>query len=366
MLVRTSLLAFLGSVICAAGCKHRASVGAETESLLDAKQKGGSARVSSQALKLWRVMRIEATLGEVQASCEPLRFSPPASVPHRGTVFLLHGFTACPQQFDELGPKLAAAGYEVFVPLFPGHGAILTSTKPRVDNTSQVPRSTAGWVRFTSRVNEFASLMEGKKVIIGLSQGANLALHASQISPTLYDKVVAIAPMLSVQFEQFTNIFSNSISVLNVDEFLLAQRNGWPKCETDAGPPANRAGFCNFENRNAITVVEFGKMVADLAKKQASNRIKTKAPVQLVISHMNNGVSNDASEELVRNMNVAGSVAKLCIMPKEVPHSMFSIHDSPYVKPWNAALFQSIEGFVTKGTFISGSTGSITDCDIKY
>jgi alpha-beta hydrolase superfamily lysophospholipase len=287
-------------------------------------------------------------------------------VPHRGTAILLHGFTACPQQFDELGPKLAAAGYEVFVPLFPGHGAIPTSMEPRIDNTSQIPKSTLGWVSFTSRVNELASLMEGKKVIIGLTQGANLALHASQKSPTLYDKVVAIAPMLSVQFEQFTNLFSNSISILNIDEFIMAQRNSWPKCEADTLPPANRGGFCNFENRSAIVVIEFGKMVADLAKKQAQSGVKTKAPVQLVISHMNDGVSNNASEELVKNMNLAGSVAKLCVMPKEVPHSMISIHDTPYVKPWNAALFQSIEDFVTKGTFIPGSAETITNCDIKY
>jgi alpha-beta hydrolase superfamily lysophospholipase len=42
-----------------------------------------------------------------------------------GVVVLFHGFSACPQQYDVLGPLIAAEGFDVLLPLTPGHGNAL-------------------------------------------------------------------------------------------------------------------------------------------------------------------------------------------------------------------------------------------------
>jgi len=37
-------------------------------------------------------------------------------------IILLHGFTNCPEQFNELGKKYFEAGFNVFIPRMPYHG----------------------------------------------------------------------------------------------------------------------------------------------------------------------------------------------------------------------------------------------------
>ena len=39
-----------------------------------------------------------------------------------GLPVLFHGFSACPQQWDLISPLLAKRGFDVLMPLNPGHG----------------------------------------------------------------------------------------------------------------------------------------------------------------------------------------------------------------------------------------------------
>ena len=59
----------------------------------------------------------------LQQDCVPRRF--PSTAPnstYKGVAVLFHGFSACPQQYFQLAPRLAAEGYDVLLPLTPGHG----------------------------------------------------------------------------------------------------------------------------------------------------------------------------------------------------------------------------------------------------
>jgi pimeloyl-ACP methyl ester carboxylesterase len=280
---------------------------------------------------------------------------------------LLHGFSACPQQYDELGPKLAKAGYEVFVPLFPGHGAVPKSISPRVDDVDLVPRTPAIWGNTTRSINDFVSQFRGEKVLVGLSQGSNMALRATQLDPNLYDRVVAISPKLRNESAFVSFLFSNSVHLFNIDSYILGMKAGWKHCEeVDTKPPGNRAGFCYMENRHGIAMLDFGKVVIDGAVAMGVANKKTRTQVQFILSHSDNGTCNGAALEVMKNMQRTGSVFKACIMPKEVPHAMFSVHDSPFVKPWNAPLFQNVENFLTKGEFAPGSSDTITDCNVSW
>ena len=58
----------------------------------------------------------------IQTDCLPKQWPADSSVTYKGTVMLLHGFTACPQQYFETQAYLTAQGYNVLAPLLPGHG----------------------------------------------------------------------------------------------------------------------------------------------------------------------------------------------------------------------------------------------------
>ena len=73
---------------------------------------------SSELEQKWSEMRLQHWK-PIQAGCEPLKIAASESaVVKRGLVILLHGFSACPQQYNELAPQLANAGFDVLAPLF--------------------------------------------------------------------------------------------------------------------------------------------------------------------------------------------------------------------------------------------------------
>lgn len=60
----------------------------------------------------------------IMPGCEPLRFASTASA-YKGVVVVWHGFSSCTQEMAILGPPLAAHGFDVLMPVLPGHGNAL-------------------------------------------------------------------------------------------------------------------------------------------------------------------------------------------------------------------------------------------------
>merc|ERR1719247_1883204 len=105
-----------------------------------------------------------------------------------GTAVLFHGYSACPQQFFAMAPALAAKGFDVLLPLNPGHGNSLDAPEPgwvkcltgcempdgsegRRDNTEGIPTSPRQWQAFVDKINDIAKLAPGKRVVAGISIG---------------------------------------------------------------------------------------------------------------------------------------------------------------------------------------------------
>ena len=294
--------------------------------------------------QIWDGMRL-SHFNELQPGCEPIKLESNKNVSQKGLVILLHGFSACPQQYDELAPRLAKAGYDVLVPLFPGHGVVPDSMSPRRDNTDYVPKTATTWKSFRNDVNKLAESYDGKRSLTGLSMGTNLALSAYIKRPDLYENVVGVSPKLRNETSFFHGLLSNDIHILNVDEWILGQRSGWDSCITDSGLDVMpRNGFCNFENRNAVAMLQFGnETIKDSAKFQNTTNTK----VQIILSHNDDGVANNGATELAGNLTDKGVDLSLCKMPSPVPHSMFSPYDQPRQKPWLEFLFSNIEKSLT-------------------
>jgi pimeloyl-ACP methyl ester carboxylesterase len=107
-------------------------------------------------------------------------------------IVYLHGFTNCPNQFQQLGARFFELGYNVLVPRMPLHGIADRLTKDLARLTAEE------LVTFTSEVLNIARGLGERVTIIGLSLGGTMAAWAAQQRPDL-DRAVLIAPLISLK-----------------------------------------------------------------------------------------------------------------------------------------------------------------------
>jgi carboxylesterase len=103
-------------------------------------------------------------------------------------VILIHGFTTCPQQFEELAHRFYDRGCNVYVPRIPRHGYKDRLTRDLANLT--VPELQAA----SQEAYEFARGLGTRVDVVGLSLGGSMALWLAQTRPL--DSVISIAPFL--------------------------------------------------------------------------------------------------------------------------------------------------------------------------
>ena len=107
-------------------------------------------------------------------------------------LLLLHGFTNCPQQFDELGKQFHADGWNVLIPRYPRHGYA-----DRLNTSLSELRSE----HLIAVANESAAAASGlgeRLTVAGLSLGGVLAGHLAQTNESVA-RAVLIAPMFGLK-----------------------------------------------------------------------------------------------------------------------------------------------------------------------
>lgn len=105
-----------------------------------------------------------------------------------------HGFTATPEQFVVIGQAFFKAGYNVLIPLLPGHGMAGDWNK---DNPPPLPENKQIYQKFGLQWLQVAKSL-GKKVIVGgLSGGSTLAAWLALECPEEIDRTLVFAPYLS-------------------------------------------------------------------------------------------------------------------------------------------------------------------------
>jgi dienelactone hydrolase len=108
--------------------------------------------------------------------------------PVEHAVVLFHGFTNCPQQFDELARGYHARGCNVYVPRIPHHGLRDRLTRDLAHLT--VAELTA----FADAAFALARPLGSSVSVLGLSLGGTLALWLAQTQPV--DLAIPVAPCL--------------------------------------------------------------------------------------------------------------------------------------------------------------------------
>lgn len=109
-------------------------------------------------------------------------------------ILFFHGFTAVPQQFVPIGEAFFRAGYNVLIPLLPGHGQAgdWSSDKP-----PPLPETRSLYQEFGLNWLEHAQALGDRVVIGGLSGGSTLCAWMALERPQQIYRSLLFAPYLS-------------------------------------------------------------------------------------------------------------------------------------------------------------------------
>lgn len=109
-------------------------------------------------------------------------------------ILFFHGFTAVPQQFVPIGEAFFQAGYNVLIPLLPGHGQAgnWSSDKP-----PPLPETQSLYQEFGLNWLEHARALGDQVVIGGLSGGSTLCAWMALERPQEIYRCLLFAPYLS-------------------------------------------------------------------------------------------------------------------------------------------------------------------------
>lgn len=290
--------------------------------------------LSSQAEAIWR-SQLQALAGQpIQAACQPFRVA--ARGAHRGSVVLYHGFTACPQQYWELADQLAAAGFNVFVPLLPGHGRAYRTVKASiVDDYSQLPGD-GEYVKYQTLADQMTAMLRDEaqaKVVVGLSLGGVVAAAALERAPEVYDRALLMTPLFDV-------VAAKKPYLPSANAVIPSHQIDWGRdCELER--QGGRGGICQFQIRH----VRAGQRLGEEALRKLS---QVTTPVQIVGVEGDQAANNEAIGLAVHSLKHGQG----CLYQHGVTHSMLSRYDAPDDKKfWLSSLEQQTLRFVRDGRF---------------
>jgi esterase/lipase len=135
--------------------------------------------------------KLENTLPIKNEACRPKFFFYPQPTPK--VCLFFHGFTAGPYQFEPLGKALFEAGYNVLIPLQPGHGV---AGKWDSDNPPPLPSEIEIYQQFAFSWLEIAQKLGNEVIVGGLSTGGNLAAWLALERPQQIERSLLFAPSL--------------------------------------------------------------------------------------------------------------------------------------------------------------------------
>lgn len=299
----------------------------------------------------WAAHVAEAAAPGHQPSCAPRRYAP-ASEP-RGLVVAYHGFTACPDQMDGLGPALAAAGYEVLAPLLPGHGRVQPPTPPGkklVDDVTRLP-AREDWERYQAFAAGWANVLaeaKGQHAVVGLSLGGTVASLTVSARPEATDRALIAVPFFSLSndfVKLLLGVAAGVDALLKANPIDPVEAEWGPGCEVDRR--AGRGGYCSFRVSNVAAV-----QLAGMEARRGLLAARVLPLIELVVVDKDPAVDSAlalSTVEAVADRARAGR-CRACTYASSVPHSFVSPKDQPGVdKPWLAPFTAAAVRFLAEG-----------------
>lgn len=314
-----------------------------------------------------------------QKHCFPKSYEAKGTV--KGSVVLLHGFTACNQQYEDLAPLLAAKGYHVYLPVLPGHGKRRVLDDGSVNTEyREIPKVASGGEKEYERfLAEMQAVFEGsgkpnvphERIIGGLSLGGMLT--ARFITKFEVDKAMIMVPFFSLQgvikrvservygtvtevaeLKQALEVFAKTHDLAELERQNIDRLDStWGEgCIREA--ENGRHGYCDFSLSSVALMHVYGNYTAD-------RKIKGDPKVLLLGVEKDNTISNQVIADFAKNNNFQGLENRQgCFYRQPMPHSFLSKYDNPdKPKTWLPSVLKHLEDFFVDGQFPPISSNAI-------
>jgi len=217
-------------------------------------------------------------------------------------LLFFHGFTASPMQYIPMGESFFKDGYNVLIPLMPGHGftgSWQEKNPPPLPTDPQVYKDFAlSWLAQAKQLGE-------EVVIGGLSGGGTVAAWLALEKKQDIYRSLLFAPYLSSS-SKIVDLFVKKFSMY----FQWQIRPGHP----DLG------GYPGFQIEALRTFLNLGDEILAMAKKQAS------APTFMICSESDIAVGNMDNKRLFQEILKKQPITWYVMFDRvlDVPHSMMT------------------------------------------
>lgn len=249
----------------------------------------------------------------------------------RGVALLLHGFTAGPWQFDELGPALAASGLDAYAVRLPGHGAAVRDAGAAADDASGFPRSRQHanfGERAAAAYAEALALARGQGVplyLVGHSAGGAMALDILVRPGCEVARAVLVAPLLRPRRRKDYALVQ-ALGRLPFTGWLTdSVRLSWPET-----PPRTdgwvRPGHRRFRLGHVVALFRYAHGVHRAAA-LAARRGQSMASVQLICTEGDDKVDLRACRRLAAVRPKRHHLACFAAAAR-VPHAMLTRYEN--------------------------------------
>jgi pimeloyl-ACP methyl ester carboxylesterase len=306
----------------------------------------------------WSAHANSFDVSKLQPDCRPIRLDPAPGVVPKSKVILVHGFTACPQQFYDWAQELTAHGHVVYLPLLPGHGRV--AGEDGKDDIESVPgrNNPNGYEELAKTIVEIARGDSLPTAVGGLSVGGAVAFRAMSLEPSSFAKGIFFAPFFAIanvdksvaipvagthRIPESTARWAAGLA--GATPIVQDTRSGWgPGCVEELR--GGRNGVCDYYLHQIKAAQDFGMRTVASAKPFQS-------PVQFVGVEADGAASNLHIGKLFRSLQAGNPRGtRLCFYRKGANHSLFSRYDAPHEdKFWVSSLVNSSTRFVDEGEF---------------
>lgn len=301
----------------------------------------------------WQAYTDRINTLERQRDCVPRRVPANPAVARRGAVVMFHGYGGCPQQFFMLAQRVAAQGFDVLLPLHPGHG--LSVDADGRDDLSHLPRAGEPANRYATLATEINRIMArspGRRIVVGFSLGGAVGLNAALNAPDLYDRALLLSPMLAIRggavVESAVAVFGRMPGLRN-----LVAKPGGIRRHCHDWQAMGRAGFCDYRLRDTVALLE----LETLNERLYAARPPT-LPIQFIIAGDEKYVSNARIRKLAARQENFGPVA-LYQLAANVPHEMLSPYENTgQPMDWLGGLLEMATGFIANGRMAAPPNGT--------
>jgi carboxylesterase len=227
----------------------------------------------------------------------------------QAVIVLLHGFTSCPAQFQDLGKEYFDLGYNVYIPRLPGHGF----NDRRGEHLQGI--TAEEMAAFANQSADIAQGLGEQVIFSGISGGGAIVTYLAQ---DRNDIAVAapIAPFLGVSFvpHQLNRAFANFI--LSIPDFWM----WWDPIHKENNKFAEPYANARYPMHALVEMMRLGYVSQAAAEQSAPEAEKIVMITNANDSSVNNGVAAEF-EELWKEHGYENIVAY------EFPKSLKLAHD---------------------------------------